>query len=162
MLPRLTWKSKKSLAKCWWNRTQSPYIVAGITSLEDESDMPLPLIDLSKKSSRSSVLIPILVKKYFLTKTRDKKMSTTENVNCHNYIKLKAQVFMCTSLTSFSWIFEEHFHRICCLHVDTRVEGTSNCIEMKYQLSVIIRNHKNSYIVFFFSPTEKQWWINFK
>jgi len=135
MPERITWKSKKSLAKYWWNRIQSPYIVAGITSLGDESEILLPLIDLSKKSSRSSLLIPILVKKHLLTKTRDKKMSTSEHVNWQDYIKFKAQVFMCTSLTSFSWIFEEHFHWICCLHVDTRVEGTSNCIETIYQLS---------------------------
>lgn len=52
------WKSKRSLAKYWWDRTHVP----GITSLGDEIAMLFPLIDLSSTSLGYSLLIPILKK----------------------------------------------------------------------------------------------------
>lgn len=55
-----TWKSNKSLAKCW-ERPQHPYIAAGITSLGDERAIPEPWTNLSNVSSRSWLLIPILI-----------------------------------------------------------------------------------------------------
>ena len=57
---RVTWKSNKSLAKYRWDSIHNPYIAAGITSLGDERANPLPLIDFSIASVRSSLLIPIL------------------------------------------------------------------------------------------------------
>lgn len=59
-LQNITWKSKTSLERYWWDKIQSPYIAAGITSLGDEKAIPLPLIDLSNKFCTSSLLIPIL------------------------------------------------------------------------------------------------------
>jgi len=60
MVSMNTWKSKGSSAKFWWDRTRNPWIAAGITSLGDERAIPLPLIDFSGESLRSSLLTPIL------------------------------------------------------------------------------------------------------